>query len=74
MRNLERRRRHHRISIQQDIDVDGARPLGRQAAAAKLGFDFGRAVQQLQREQVRLGFRNLVQKPMLAGTSMGSVS
>ena len=65
MRDLQLRRFHHRVPIQQNVEVDQPRPFGRSFHPPHLALDALEVLEQLPRKQVGLDFDHLVQKPGL---------
>ena len=65
MRHLQLRRGNYGASIEQYIDIDIARTLRSNAAAAHVALDLSDARQQLQWKQAGLHFHHRVQEPRL---------
>jgi len=74
VRNLQLAAAHHGRAVEQDIDIDDARPLGYRAHAAEHALDLLHSRQKLQGKQRGLGFYHKVEEPALIVTSTGSVS
>src|SRR4051812_38299614 len=67
MRQSERRRPHHRISKENNVDIDGARAfrLRGRAAASHRALDLLHSAQQLARHQSCFKFDSAVDEPRL---------
>ncbi len=74
MRNLQLRRLHNRIPVEHNVDIDCAWPVHHRASAPKSFLGSLRSLQQLNRKQLRLKLRCLIQKPRCSRSPIGSVS
>jgi hypothetical protein len=65
MRYLETRRADHGAGVEQDIDIDRARPFSHGADPAEFALYLAGAGEQLHREECGLRFRHQVEEPAL---------
>src|SRR2546421_78091 len=67
VRDLECGGPHDRVTVEEDVDVDGARAFGNSPDAAQGALDFLDTRQQLQGKERRLGLQHQIQEPALIG-------
>jgi len=71
VRDLKRRCVDHGVAVEEDVEVDEARPVGEGLAAAHAGFDSAESGEEFFRRESGAGFQGSVEEPRLVQITDG---